>query len=221
MARRTGPAPKPASPEVLIIDTDYISDGGVTLATEYTGEIRDPESLDDLRMAIQERGSSGLAALEAEFADLQQARARTGASPSCYYKIGTLLNVLQGRFEEAAGAAIEKSLAIGEADRMPASSRAQLILLQGLIGLRRGEVENCIHCVGPSSCIFPIDRDGIHTHASRLATGDQALHGIPRSGAGRSAGPLDLERGLHDAGGVPRKGSAPVFDPARHLSIGG
>ena len=166
---RTGPAPKPASPEVLIIDTDYISDGGVTLANEYTGEIRDPESLDDLRLAIQERGRGGLAALEAEFADLQQARAAHERIAELYYKIGTLL-MYSGRFEEAAGA-IEKSLAIGEADRMPALARARLILLLGLIALRRGEVDNCIQCVGPSSCIFPIDRDGIHTHqaGSRLA----------------------------------------------------
>ncbi len=36
--------------------------------------------------------------------------------------------------------------------------RRVLRALQGLAALRRGEIENCVACLGPSSCIFPIDR---------------------------------------------------------------
>jgi len=158
----TVPAPKPASSDVFVIDESIISDGGVGLAFEYTGEIRDPASLDDLRKAILERGPVGLAALEAELAGLQQVNAPQNRIAEQYYKIGTLLIYL-GRFDEAAGA-IEKVLAIGEADTMPPSSKAKLILLLGVIALRQGEVANCIQCVGPSSCIFPIARDAVHQH---------------------------------------------------------
>ena len=35
--------------------------------------------------------------------------------------------------------------------------------LLGITALRRGEVDNCIGCVGPSSCIFPIARQAAHT----------------------------------------------------------
>ena len=35
--------------------------------------------------------------------------------------------------------------------------------LLGINALRRGEQDNCIGCVGPSSCIFPIAREAVHT----------------------------------------------------------
>ncbi len=35
--------------------------------------------------------------------------------------------------------------------------------LLGVAALRRGEQDNCIACVGPSSCIFPIAREAMHT----------------------------------------------------------
>ena len=38
--------------------------------------------------------------------------------------------------------------------------------LLGIVALRRGEVDNCIGCVGPSSCIFPIAHEAVHTQQS-------------------------------------------------------
>ena len=35
--------------------------------------------------------------------------------------------------------------------------------LLGINALRRGEQDNCIACVGPSSCIFPIAPEAVHT----------------------------------------------------------
>ena len=35
-------------------------------------------------------------------------------------------------------------------------------VLLGIAALRRGEIENCLDCVGPSSCIFPIAREAFH-----------------------------------------------------------
>ena len=38
--------------------------------------------------------------------------------------------------------------------------------LLGINALRRGEQDNCIACVGPSSCIFPIAPEAVHTRPS-------------------------------------------------------
>ena len=49
---------------------------------------------------------------------------------------------------------------------MPPGLRANLQALLGVINLRRGETENCIECVGPSSCIFPIASEAVHQRPS-------------------------------------------------------
>src|SRR5262249_47757180 len=46
-----------------------------------------------------------------------------------------------------------------------------VIFFQGVIGLRRGENENCLECRGEGACIFPLRASAIHTNpiGSRLA----------------------------------------------------
>lgn len=48
---------------------------------------------------------------------------------------------------------------------------ATVVYLQGVTAFRCGETDNCIHCRGEGSCIFPISRSAVHTnpHGSRLA----------------------------------------------------
>ena len=41
-----------------------------------------------------------------------------------------------------------------------------MMALLGINALRRGEQDNCIGCVGPSSCIFPIAAEAVHTRPS-------------------------------------------------------
>ena len=57
----------------------------------------------------------------------------------------------------------------------------------GIVAMRRGEIENCLECVGPSSCIFPIAREAVHRESGGLARGD-------RSGSRRTwrSAPRDL-----------------------------
>ena len=38
--------------------------------------------------------------------------------------------------------------------------------LLGITAMRRGEIENCLECLGPSSCIFPFDRQAVHVEQS-------------------------------------------------------
>ena len=164
----TVPTPKKIAPVApigrveYVIDNGPIADGGIGVAYKFTGEIHDPSSLKELRAAVEQRGRGALAALEAELANLQRSPAPEGlAAAHLYSLIGTLL-IYEGRFAEAAGS-IEKSLAAGVATRMQPQDQARLTALLGVIALRQGEVDNCIACVGPSSCIFPIAREGVHT----------------------------------------------------------
>ena len=44
----------------------------------------------------------------------------------------------------------------------PPRLRDRLTAVLGIVAMRRGEIENCLECVGPSSCIFPIAREAVH-----------------------------------------------------------
>ncbi|MBC8116506.1 MAG: VCBS repeat-containing protein [Candidatus Saccharimonas sp.] len=163
---RKPPVPKPPASQNAAIDRNVLdkgdlADAGLSLAVQYTGEIHDSNSLQDLKAAIQQRGPAGLVALETELAKLQQsASPQANSIARLHHKIGTLL-IYEGRFDEAA-AEIAKSREIGTSAGMPAHVNASMTALLGMVALRRGEVDNCIGCVGPSSCIFPIATDAIH-----------------------------------------------------------
>ena len=152
--------------ETIFLDPDKIEDGGFGMASQYTGSIQDHRSLRELREALQARGRVGLAVLRAECDKLERWRPNTaGASwhtqGRLWYQRG-LLEIYEGRFSEAS-ASFQKSLEIGRSAGVPSRVRSDLMALLGIAALRRGEVDNCIGCVGPSSCIFPIAREAVHT----------------------------------------------------------
>ena len=45
---------------------------------------------------------------------------------------------------------------------LPDDIQTNQLFILAVAALRMGEVENCIHCQTSSSCIFPIERDGVH-----------------------------------------------------------
>ena len=67
----------------------------------------------------------------------------------------------EGKFLEAASW-LEKALEDSQGPGAPAEIRNRLLAVLGIIAMRRGEIENCLECVGPSSCIFPIAREAVH-----------------------------------------------------------
>ena len=71
----------------------------------------------------------------------------------------------EGKFLEAASW-LEKALETSRTVEIPASARNRLMAILGVIAIRRGEIENCLECVGPSSCIFPIDKRAVHRNQS-------------------------------------------------------
>jgi hypothetical protein len=150
-------------PEFEVVPVEF-EDGGFGVASQYTGTIHDPGSLQELREAVRGRGRRGIAALKARYEAL-----RLDPSPTRQQVIEQLklqdsigrLYLYEGKFAEAA-TYLEGVLAASRGPDIPPTIRADLTAVLGIIALRRGEVENCLECVGPSSCIFPIAHEAIH-----------------------------------------------------------
>ena len=120
------PTSVPTGPVELVINNDQIADAGLVLANQFTGQVRDSSSLQDLRAAIEERGRGGLAASEAELAGLQQLpKPPPLAVASLQFKISTLL-MYEGRFDEAT-ALIEKALAAGQSAETSSSNEGVIV----------------------------------------------------------------------------------------------
>ena len=133
-------------------------------------------------------------------ADLQEAFARAVDRHSC-----SCTRVSSSRPPPGSRRRSKTSRSPGRAGRGRAD-RLRAVL--GIVAMRRGEIENCLECVGPSSCIFPIAPRGRPSQPGGLARGDPLVHGLPRRVTAGPARPLALEHRLHDAGRVPRKGPA-------------
>ena len=72
------------------------------------------------------------------------------------------LFMYEGKFLEAASWLEKRARDQAQRADVPTSTRNRLTAILGVIAMRRGEIENCLDCVGPSSCIFPIDRAAVH-----------------------------------------------------------
>ena len=92
----------------------------------------------------------------------------------------------EGHFAEATEV-LERSLECGKRIGIPPRARADIMALLGIAALRRGEVDNCIGCLGASSCIFPIAREAVHTRQSG-SRGGREVYRIP----GRMAGDIRI-----------------------------
>ena len=170
---RATTAAKPEAPkraDLPIINQDSLDDSGVAWAHEFTGAISDPSSLRDIRDAIAARSTIGLAVLRAELSQVHL-NAQTPPERLLYAarlgrSVGMLL-LYEGRFEEAE-VAFQNAQAQAESGAVPGSEalRDDLTVLRGITALRRGETDNCVACLGPSSCIFPIASEAAHTRTA-------------------------------------------------------
>ena len=157
------PAPPSERPATFDVILEGFEDGGFSTAGRYMAPIRDPGSLKELAEAVRGRGRRGIAELEAKL------DARPGDAPpgeqalqrAQWLKSLGLLHMYQGEFREAESS-LEKALDLCKAQGLPAKSRTDLMALLGIVALRRGEIENCLECLGPSSCLFPIEAAAVH-----------------------------------------------------------
>jgi len=197
----------------FFVDLDALEDGGVGLANHFTGPVHDPNSLQELREAIRVRGRLALAVVEAELDQLHldahshKAVMRRGAL--LQKGIGLLL-MYEGRFAEAT-AALEAARALSRSAGSPARDQAELTALLGITAFRRGEVDNCVMCVGPSSCIVPIAAEAVHQQqaGSRGAIGHFKAYLAERPGDLRVRWLLNLA--------YMTLGEYPAKVPSQHL----
>src|SRR5262249_46232624 len=125
------------------------------------GPIDDRASIEQVCTAIATRAQRGIDECLAELNSIPR------DDPGRGFRIvrveGSLIFLLmyQGKFDEAALWA-ERAIEHAGAPGVPSSLQANLRALLGVIHLRRGETENCLECIGPSSCIFPIAPEAVH-----------------------------------------------------------
>ena len=133
-------------------------------AFSYKGTIRDPGSLGELRDAIRVRGRRGIAALRQSYDDLKLGAPTTFDQALKAIPLARSIAFFymhEGDFGEA-DEWLQRGLDLCRKYEIPLETQAEFHALLGIAALRRGEIENCLDCVGPSSCIFPIDRRAVH-----------------------------------------------------------
>jgi tetratricopeptide (TPR) repeat protein len=154
-----------------------LEDSGYTLANKVArGSPHDPTSLESIRAAFHQLGYRGIAALRRQ-------PARTPEEQLDAFLQTAALYGYEGDFVKA-GETLDEARAIADADPVRfAKGLPTLIFLQGVLALRRGEVENCVECPCQRSCIFPLQASAFHQKrtGSRLAVKyfSEYLEGAP------------------------------------------
>ena len=161
--RRPPPTSVPRSdPSLPLFSENFIDDSGNTTVARYSLPIEDRRSLTQCYKSAEGRARRGISDLQSQLDQLAREQPRPPDYQDREVMLQTFMGILHmydGQFREA-GSWFEKAAA--ENHELPRELRANLRALQGLASLRRGEIENCVACLGPSSCIFPIDRSAVH-----------------------------------------------------------
>jgi hypothetical protein len=139
-------------------------DGGYNTAIRFMAPLKDAASLQELREVVRGRGRRGISVLRSQYEKLQfdtsisveQAKEKLLLEQSIGF-----LYMYEGRFPEAS-TWLEKALETCRHTTLPAGVQDRLIAVLGIVALRRGEIDNCLECIGPGSCIFPISREAVH-----------------------------------------------------------
>jgi hypothetical protein len=161
----TEAAPTPTSFDLIL---EKFEDGGYSTAVRFMAPIKDLGSLPELRESVRGRGRQALAALRADYEqlsrDAKSDREQILKKAQLEQSIG-LAHMYDGRFLEATSW-LERALETSRRGESPRTMQNRLKAVLGIVAMRRGEIENCLECSGPSSCIFPIAREARHQNPS-------------------------------------------------------
>ncbi len=163
--------PEFSDPRVPLFGDNYIEDSGYDLAFRYSLPIADRGSLPQCCESAEGRSRRGLAEVLGLLDQLTKVYPRPDDYDQRHAMLQTFVGLLfmyDGRFNEASPW-LEKARI--ENPDLAREVRANLLALRGVAALRLGELENCVACLGPSSCIFPIASEAVHqrTEGSREA----------------------------------------------------
>jgi tetratricopeptide (TPR) repeat protein len=162
---RTFPDPNAPGTSKTVFIGRYDFDNAVfSTADEFTGTPANLLSLDERGQAIRTRGSRGLPVLTERARRLVLSSPPSGEEATRAirtWRALAFLELYEGRFTEAKSW-LTRALDLSHTPGVSPRDRAYLRALLGIAALRRGELENCLECVGPSSCILPIEADAVH-----------------------------------------------------------
>ena len=162
-ARRVEPGSRSRSdPRVPLFSDNFIDDSGNSSALRYSAPIADRRSLLQCYASAEGRARRGIADLQSQLDELGKERPRPEDYDDRLVMLQTFIGILQmydGQFREASSW-FER--AASDHHDLPRELRPNLWALRGVAALRRGEIENCVACLGPSSCIFPIAPQAVH-----------------------------------------------------------
>ena len=147
---------------VPLFSAGFIDDSGYELAVGYTPPIADRGSLTEVAAAYRERSRHGMADLQARLDGLERVSPRPpdfDQRRAMLQVFAGLLGMYEGDFDEAQSW-FER--AVRENPGLDPDFRTNIGAMRGVAALRRGEVENCVACLGPSTCIFPIAAEARH-----------------------------------------------------------
>jgi hypothetical protein len=149
----------------VFIDRGFLDAAVFALPATFTPPVVDEASIAERARAIAERGERALAEFEVRMKRLRldspPTRAQAMHAMGAWRSFALVL-MYEGKLLEAKPW-FERALEMSQRPDIPAREHAELRALLGLCALRRGELENCVACLGPSSCIFPIDETAYHT----------------------------------------------------------
>jgi hypothetical protein len=153
---------RPHDPGVPIFSHLFVDDSGYGVALGSTPPIPDRSDLKACEAALEARYANGVRDIENQIAALKgqnPSNRRTAEGRTRLLMLRGLLDMYKGRFEEADG---WFARAIDEDPLLSREMADNLTALRGVAAMRRGELENCVACVGASTCIYPLAPEAVH-----------------------------------------------------------
>ncbi len=154
----------PGTNALIYVERSDLDYGIGSTAIAYMGTVHDHTSLDELRESQKGMGRRGIADLRAQYERLKidsNATLKQVSSAILLARAIGLLYMFEGKFAEA-NEWLEQGLSLCRRPEISPDLAATFHSLLGIAALRRGETENCIDCMGPSSCIYPLDAAAVH-----------------------------------------------------------
>jgi len=142
----------------------FIDDSGYALSCGLVPGDLDRSSVEAIAEALEARGEVGVAhyrgLIEDQGLDASDRLEDVIERIQHRLRIG-VLELSLGRVGKAIET-IERALRDARRPELPKEAAANIEALLGIARLRGGELENCVACLGPSSCLVPIDSSAVH-----------------------------------------------------------
>jgi hypothetical protein len=161
---KTGAETAPSQPAAPKRSLSYqpaksVDTGGFLTVLSDLQPIKDPSSLESIRDAFTGLDRRGIAEIDKRLAANDLA---VKDKPALLLSKAGLL--MYGGDPAAAYEVLQQARALVQSsDRLAEEWLYSIVFFQGVAGLRRGEIENCLECRGEGACIFPIPATAVHT----------------------------------------------------------